>query len=863
MLEVKNLSKTYKPKKGIPVKALDNINLKFSEKGMVFLTGRSGSGKSTLLNLLGGLDVCDPSGELIIKGLSSNRFKKQDYDSYRNTYIGFVFQEYNLLDDFTVGANIGLALELQGEKNTNERINEALKAVGLEGYADRKTNELSGGQKQRVAIARGLIKDPEVIMADEPTGALDFETGRQILDILKKLSEDKLVIVVSHDKVFAENYADRIIELADGRVVCDAVRTEHKERCDIRSRTEFKLIKSRLPLRSAFKMGLSCLGHKKIRLAFTALLCVAAFSVYGITDTFACYDKINSVTDTIVDNGINHISFNKEYKIIHNDGFYWDDTGNKMGERDLLEIEERYGIKATGVYSVDFPKQMMRDFTFTQYQDGEERTVQRHIAYNWSVGGFAELSDAELGEIGYELMAGRYPKDNIPYGETQEIAVTSFVYDIFKECGFKEENGEKSVISTPEDLVGKKLKLYNRYHTIVGIYDCDFDWERYESVISDVRYMTEEEEILNSAMSREIDDIMNRGFINVFYVGKEYVSEIMNSSPVKAANQMYTFSYSDEDIIISVQPSAVALFDDIDRSKVYWCGEEKSELADNEIIIPRKDISLYFPKLEHGAKDLGAAEIAEQLSRGYSLKTDENKELTYDSYEIVGIYDNGEQEQQYSENLSESDFDAIDSQMIIVGEGTMRELSQNVYLYALGVLPDGRADIKAIVTEHYNDDRGNVHYTLQNQTIYDAERISRKLSDFSDIFIAADIGLAVFASAMMFNFISSSVAYKKQEIGILRAIGARSTDVFRVFVIESLLMATASIILASLSSGIIAFSLNNMLRYDFRILTTILRFSARQVGLIFVISLCVSFTASFLPIIKISSIPPIDAINGK
>ena len=220
MLETRNLCKTYKPKKGVPVMAVDHVSLRFPETGMVFLLGKSGSGKSTMLNLLGGLDSYD-DGEIIIKGISSKDFSQQRFDSYRNTYVGFIFQEYNVLEEFTVGANIALALELQGKTATGEELNSILRAVDLEGYGSRKPNELSGGQKQRVAIARALVKNPEIIMADEPTGALDSNTGRQVLDTLKKLSAEKLVIVVSHDREYAEAYADRIIELADGKVVRD------------------------------------------------------------------------------------------------------------------------------------------------------------------------------------------------------------------------------------------------------------------------------------------------------------------------------------------------------------------------------------------------------------------------------------------------------------------------------------------------------------------------------------------------------------------------------------------------------------------------------------------------------------------
>ncbi len=227
MLEIRNLSKTYYSKTGESVKALDNISINFAESGMVFILGKSGSGKSTLLNVMGGLDSYD-SGEFIIKGKSSKEFGGSDFDAYRNTFIGFIFQEYNVLDDFTVGANIGLALELQGKKATDEKINEILAKVDLLTYAKRKPNELSGGQKQRVAIARALVKEPQIIMADEPTGALDSNTGKQIFDTLKELSREKLVLIVSHDRDFAEKYADRIIELSDGRIISDVTKHERE-----------------------------------------------------------------------------------------------------------------------------------------------------------------------------------------------------------------------------------------------------------------------------------------------------------------------------------------------------------------------------------------------------------------------------------------------------------------------------------------------------------------------------------------------------------------------------------------------------------------------------------------------------------
>lgn len=208
------------PKNAAPVEALKGINVQFGENGMIFILGKSGCGKSTLLNLLGGLDY-PTAGEIVIEGKSSAEFTKLDYDNYRNTYVGFVFQEYNLLNEFTVRENVGLALQLQGKKPNGEQIDEMLKKVGLELDEKRRPSELSGGQKQRVAIARALIKEPKIIFADEPTGALDSKTGNEILTLLKELSRDRLVIVVSHDEEFAYRFGDRVIEMADGQIIKD------------------------------------------------------------------------------------------------------------------------------------------------------------------------------------------------------------------------------------------------------------------------------------------------------------------------------------------------------------------------------------------------------------------------------------------------------------------------------------------------------------------------------------------------------------------------------------------------------------------------------------------------------------------
>lgn len=268
MLELKNIKKEYVTKTGIKVKALDDVSINFEDKGLVFLLGKSGSGKSTLLNIIGGLDKFD-NGDIIFKDISCKNFKQKDFDSYRNTHIGFIFQSYNLFNQYSIEDNISIALELQGKKINKDLISNSLKNIDLEGFEKRKPKELSGGQQQRVAIARALVKDPTIILADEPTGALDYNTGKNILQKLKDLSKDKLVIVVTHDNEFAETYGDRIIELKDGKIIDD------RKPSKIKSNEIFKL-KNEAELVYASMKNLA--NNKK----FVAL--VSNFKNIGISD---------------------------------------------------------------------------------------------------------------------------------------------------------------------------------------------------------------------------------------------------------------------------------------------------------------------------------------------------------------------------------------------------------------------------------------------------------------------------------------------------------------------------------------------------------------------------------------------------
>ncbi len=275
MFELKNIKKTYHVG-DIETKALDDISVAFREKEFVAILGTSGSGKTTCLNIIGGLDQYD-SGDLVIKGKSTKDFKAADWDAYRNNSIGFVFQSYNLITHLSIVANVELGMTLSGVSKDEKHAKalEVLEQVGLKDHLHKKPNQLSGGQMQRVAIARALANDPEILLCDEPTGALDSTTSVQIMDLIKEVAKDRLVIMVTHNPDLADQYADRIIRFSDGKIISDTHPHIEGEKKEI-----FKLKKTSMSILTALRLSANNLKTKKGRTFLTAF--ASSIGIIGI-----------------------------------------------------------------------------------------------------------------------------------------------------------------------------------------------------------------------------------------------------------------------------------------------------------------------------------------------------------------------------------------------------------------------------------------------------------------------------------------------------------------------------------------------------------------------------------------------------
>ena len=299
MLQIKHICKSYKTGHLVQ-KALDDVSLNLRENEFVAILGPSGSGKTTLLNIIGGLDRYD-SGDLVIDGISTKKYKDRDWDSYRNHTIGFVFQSYNLIPHQTVFSNVELALTISGisKKERKRRAKQALEQVGLGDQLHKKPGQMSGGQMQRVAIARALVNDPKILLADEPTGALDSDTGVQVMELLKEVAKDRLVVMVTHNPELAEAYATRIVRLRDGKLRADSNPYEPDE-TDRAAPVHKNMGKASMSLWTALCLSFNNLRTKKARTILTAF--AGSIGIIGIALILSLSNGMNNYIRSVEEN---------------------------------------------------------------------------------------------------------------------------------------------------------------------------------------------------------------------------------------------------------------------------------------------------------------------------------------------------------------------------------------------------------------------------------------------------------------------------------------------------------------------------------------------------------------------------------
>lgn len=907
MLELKKIYKTYKSKKGSSCAALKGINIKFPDSGMVFILGKSGSGKSTLLNVIGGLDAPD-SGEIIIKGKSNKDFKPKDYDLYRNTYLGFIFQEYNVMDDFSVYDNVALALRLQGKKAGKAEVSKILNKVDLKGLEKRKPSELSGGQKQRVAIARALVKEPEIIFGDEPTGNLDSKTSAQIFNLLQQLAKDKLVVVVSHDRDSAEKYADRIIELSDGNIIRDVVRKGESKEFSIEGDTinipankplktseikkinekiresngnvkikevkkqyvetgivvnekkeGFKLIKSHLPNRFAAHIGVSNFKKKKFRLIVTIFLTVIALALFGLSQTLASYDLVSASSSSFEKNNIKNIilkqgEIDEEYGSFNYmiENTISSETREKILDVYKGEIENYYGLQ------MSFSTESSQILKMIRSMMGKNLTS----VYAQEANGVIVLEEESLlkyfanedGELQY--LYGAYPTES---EEATEVVITDYMADCLLNlegayATLYNKDPTKIIQYGMTDVYGNTIGvsgiLYTgykvKYKDIIESYKAAADTftshNDYDSFSHEVEnYYT----ILFARDNALIDSYINNaslGYVARFKFKEaetSYPKSIYNSSYMMKGNMAYALATQAGADISTAFSGGSGFTAEINASK-------------ENIYLPIATYNAMFGKeLSVGNYD----DFEEkQITMGiFSMLSKGETPIEEFSFTVVGVYSI---ESPTSEYIS-----------AIMSNEMVNELNQENYsLKGLYLTVNGEeSDFKEVLNKASS--LNMYHVSEISDTLY---MVSNIFEIFYIIFKWIALILGIFSAILLFNFVSLSVINKKKDIGILRAIGAKGTDVAKIFMIEALIVAAITIVFAWALMVLGIFGVNSLLSVNFKAFLqsnsidkiALLQIAIVPFGAVILACLVVTVVATIIPTVKISKMKPVDAIKN-
>lgn len=872
LIKLKNIKKEYNVDSQRII-ALNGINLELPKCGMIFITGKSGSGKSTLLNILGGIDVRD-SGEIVFDNISMSDFKPSDYDDHRNAKVGFVFQEYNLFEEKSVKDNIKLALSLQHKRATDKSIKESLAEVGLEGFSHRKVKTLSGGQKQRVAIARALIKSPALLLADEPTGALDSETGHNLFNTLKKLSKTRLIIIVSHDDDYAGLFADRIIKLKDGEVVED-VTLNDKINGDILENT--KEVKTGLPLVESAKLALGAFFSKPIRLAAVVILSAIAFCMFTVISAIADYSAPDTVYNSIQNLAyVNYAAFSKEIPSREYENSW---ITSNLTDGDIEKIRRDTGCDAfTGVIELRI-----------RYSSLPTAALPSPY-YFTDARGIAMMSQELLNKYGFSI-TGQLPDND------GEIALSKYAYEMFFAAGYyRGATQTTDAINSPEDLIGKQLyfdfsdEFLPKYYTVSGIIDTGFNYGRYSSLKSVISSsnMTYAEQVLFN----ELNGLMSTSFHTLIFVNQDFVDLILPS------HNFFNMSGSNTNMVAYRQNVPLSAgnpginntyykyfceLKDIDTDKVVWKdGKVKTELGAQEVVISfnalqdypygdtdlyitiwtsmnedpayslathyeilKRELTVYAPYIFNSTSMDSLVIEYYNNSKGISV-TGENAKI----YEIVGIvYDNKAE---------------LSGNLIVIADDFKEELTDILvgpYSFAIAAFTDDADSMRAIVDYSFREEAG-LRFRLNNpisEKIYFSNDI---LMTMKQVGLYVALGLALFAFIILFNYISVSILCKKKEIGILRALGARGRDVFGVFFIESILISLAVFVLALILSYAATLVTNSSLNNQFSLGITLFFLGAKQVFMLLGICLAGAFAATALPIARASRKRPVEVIRN-
>ena len=907
MLELKNISKIYHTR-GFSQKALDGVSISFRENEFVSILGQSGGGKTTLLNVIGGLMRYD-EGDLIIDGRSTKKFTDKDWDFYRNVRIGFIFQSYNLISHQTVLDNVKLSLTL-ANKNTSDMEDKAIKAlerVGLKDHIHKKPGELSGGQMQRVAIARALVNDPQILLADEPTGALDSKTSIEIMNLLTEIAKDKLVIMVTHNQDLAEEYSTRIIGIKDGKIVSDTDPYEVVERTD-----NFKISKIALKLKTALGLSFNNLLNKKARTILTAF--AGSIGIIGIALILSISNGASYFIEENQKNALKSYPIDIEKTSIDLSSLsQMENTSEKTSEDNKLVsndigLKNRSKLSGTGLendlesfksylekndeklseeignhfisYSYDgkfdiFTKDTKNEIVNT---DGSDFEPTGPAGFNFLPGfgnsnqnpNFSQLISTKDGKISnlitdeYEIVEGKWPE-----AADELVLFTDYNNQIlrskFYELGFlpkKEyediladlDNNEKVDIKNVKldltDIIGKEYQIL----TPSDYYEKD--GENFVNIKDDRSKV--DEKIKNAktlkivGIAKKIKDDDNRVVTSPLAYTQDFTKEMISyvEGQEIIKNQL---ADKDTNVLNSLKFRASNDDEKINQTKDFLNNlSDKNLLGVNAWIMQnREDL---VEKLQDESKKLAMAGMESSgANPGPDANSNDRQLVAFllkenDKDTLLDIYDEFLRDFSYKKNLEELGF---------ITEDTPSKISLYVDNF------ENRDKVKAFIDE-YNQGK-----TIENQISYTdlIGIISKSITDIIgaiSYILIAFVAVSLIVSSIMIGIITYiSVFERTKEIGILRAIGARKKDIYKVFMAETLII--------GLLSGLIGVGLTYILNiFITKIMVNMSGFAdigaslpAGAAVVLILISVTLSLLAGLIPSRIAAKKDPVEALSAE
>ena len=833
------------------VEALKGISLQFRKSEFVAILGQSGCGKTTLLNIIGGLDKYT-TGDLVINGKSTKEFKDRDWDAYRNHSVGFVFQSYNLIPHQNILSNVELALTLSGvsKKERRKRAIEALEQVGLGDQLNKKPNQLSGGQMQRVAIARALVNDPEIILADEPTGALDTKTSVQIMEILKKISKDRLIIMVTHNPDLAEKYSSRIIKILDGKITDDSnpYSVEEEEKEDRTSKANSKVSMNFL---TALSLSLNNLMTKKGRTILTSF--AGSIGIIGIALILSLSSGMQAYINRVEEDTLSSYPITVQEETIDMASM----MTSLMGETEETEHEEGK------VYSKNIVNDMLSTIStkiqsnnleeFKKYLDDENSPIKDYInavqySYNLDLNIYKEDDDKVVQVNPSQIFAklGMEGMSNMMLAETdvwQELLdndeLLQSQYDVI--AGKWPENYNEVVL-----IVDENNEIYDYTLYTLGILDQDELEEKYQKILDGEE--VEDEDV----KSYTYDDLLNTKFkvlLNTDYYEKDgdiWIDNTENEDYIKEKLE------DAEEISIAgiIRPKEGTVATAMSATVGYTKELKEyviNEVNNSEIVKEQKenpDINIFtgieFPEDTDAKFDFSSlteeqrmymASLSEEELANLMQQYTENANATYEgNLEKMGVVD---LDSPSSISIYPKDFESKE------------QIATEIENYNQKQRDDGKEE--NVIT--YTDIVGTMMNSVS--TIIDA---------ISYILIAF-VAISLVVSSIMIGIITYiSVLERTKEIGILRSIGASKKDISRVFNAETFIIGLCAGLLGIGVTLLLNIPINMIIKAVTDI-SGIAKLPTAGAIILVVISMVLTIIAGLIPARMASKKDPVEALR--